>query len=47
VASDLNGDGVPDLPVADSGDNNMRILLGNGSRFGFSANYCDRRNRPP
>jgi sugar lactone lactonase YvrE len=30
VIADFNGDGIPDLAVANSGDNNLTILLGNG-----------------
>jgi hypothetical protein len=36
VAGDFNGDGALDLAIADSGGNNITILLGNG-RGGFTA----------
>lgn len=36
AVGDFNGDGKPDLAVANSGDNNVTLLLGDG-RGGFSA----------
>ena len=36
VTADFNGDGKPDLATANSGSNNVTVLLGNGSG-GFSA----------
>ena len=31
AAGDFNGDGIPDIAVADMGDNTVTVLLGNGS----------------
>ena len=36
VAGDFNGDGIPDLAIANSNGNNVAVLLGNGSG-GFTA----------
>ena len=36
AVGDFNGDGIPDLAVANSGDNTVTVLLGNGSG-GFTA----------
>ena len=36
VVGDFNGDGIPDLATANSGSNNVTVLLGNGSG-GFTA----------
>ena len=36
VAGDFNGDGIPDLAVANNGSNNVTVLLGNGYG-GFTA----------
>src|SRR5437867_934389 len=38
--SDLNGDGKPDLAVANSGSNTVSVLLGQGDgTFGLKADY--------
>ena len=38
---DFNGDGKPDLAVANSGSNNVSVLLGNGDgTFQAAVNYA-------
>src|SRR5205823_6571764 len=40
AVGDLNGDGKPDLAVANNGSNNLSILLGNGNgTFQTAVNY--------
>jgi hypothetical protein len=42
AVGDFNGDGAPDLAVADFGDNNVNILLGNGDgTFQAAIPYAD------
>ncbi len=39
--ADVNGDGQPDLVVANSGSNNVSVLLGNGNgTFQSAVNYA-------
>src|SRR2546426_8404533 len=41
VVADFNGDGRPDLAIANSGSNNVSILLGNGDgSFAAPVNYA-------
>ncbi len=41
AVGDFNGDGKPDLAIANSGSNTVSILLGNGNgTFKAAANYC-------
>ncbi len=41
AVGDFNGDGNPDLAVANFGDNNVSILLGNGAGgFGAATNFA-------
>jgi hypothetical protein len=41
VVGDFNDDGVPDLAVANTGSNNVSILIGNGDgTFKAAVNYA-------
>ena len=44
VVDDLNGDGIPDLIVANAADNTLSVFLGNGNgTFQASSDLRDRQ----